>query len=104
MTQGNPNAIRFDVLVTILLQEDKSRKRRAKKHVADQAFVSSQRGNVGYTSSSSKPKVASSKSSNKSKKVVDKGKKKLFCKTVWQIITSLMIVQRSKQRRQRREK
>ena len=80
MTQGNPNAIRFDALVTILLQEDKSTKNRAKKQVAFQAFVASQRGNAGYTSLSSKLKAASSKSSNKSEKAVEKGKKKLFCK------------------------
>ena len=33
MTQGNQNAIKFDVLVTILLQEDKSKKTRLKSRL-----------------------------------------------------------------------
>ena len=75
ITKGNPEAIKFDALVAILLQEDQSRQNRAKQRVADQAFVSAHRGN-----GNSKPKAAPSKNSNKSEKATDKGKQKLFCK------------------------
>ena len=97
MTQGNPNAIRFDALVTILLQEDKSRKNRAKKQVADQAFVASQRGNASQKLRL--PRVAISQ-----KRLWKKVRRSCFASTARQLITSLRIVQRSRQRRQRREK
>ena len=78
MTKGNHDAIKFDELVSILLQEDKSRQNRSKHRVADQAFVAAQRGNAN-SSSSNKPKAAASKSTIKSNKVVDKSNKKLCC-------------------------
>ena len=78
VTKGNPKAIKFDELVSILLQEDQSRQNRSKQCVADQAFVAAQRGNAN-TSSSNKPKGAASKSTTKSDKATDKSKKKLCC-------------------------
>ena len=79
ITKGNPEAIKFDALVAILLQEDQSRQNRAKQRVADQAFMSAHRGH-GNVSTRSKAKGASFKNSNKSEKATDKGKQKLFCK------------------------
>ena len=79
ITKGNPEAIKFDALVAILLQEDQSWQKRAKQRVAHQAFLSAHRGH-GNVSTSRKPKAASSKNSNKSEKAADKGKQKLFCK------------------------
>ena len=80
VTKGNPDAIKFDELVAILLQEDQSRQNRTKQRVADQAFVTAQRGH-GNVSTSGKSKAASSKSGNKFEKTAaEKGKQKLFCK------------------------
>ena len=80
VTKGNPDAIKFDEPVAILLQEDQSRHNRTKQRVADQAFVTAQRGH-GNVSTSGKSKATSSKSGNKSEKTaVEKGKQKLFCK------------------------
>ena len=44
ITKGNPEAIKFDALVAIVLQEDQSRQNRAKQLVADQAFISAPQG------------------------------------------------------------
>ena len=79
ITKGNPEAIKFDALVAIILQKNQSRQNRAKHGVADQAFMSAHKGHDNV-STSSKPKAASSKNSNKYEKVADKGKQKLFCK------------------------
>ena len=39
MMKGNPNALSFEELVSILLQEDQSRQNRNTMRIADQAFV-----------------------------------------------------------------
>ena len=59
MMKGNPNALSFEELVSVLLQEDQSRQNRSIMRVADQAFVASQRGKKKGSSSSSKQKFAS---------------------------------------------
>ena len=41
MMKGNPNALSFEELVSVLLQEDQSRQNRSIMRVADQAFVAS---------------------------------------------------------------
>ena len=57
MMKGDPNALLFEELVSILLQEDQSRQNRSIMRVADQAFVASQRGKGKAASSYSKPKL-----------------------------------------------
>ena len=44
MMKGNPNVLKFDDLIIILLQEDQSKKNRTKTHVLDQAFIDNQKG------------------------------------------------------------
>ena len=44
MMKGNPNALSFEDLVSILLQEHQSRQNKNIMHVADQAFMASQKG------------------------------------------------------------
>ena len=44
MMKGNPNALSFEELVSILLQEDQSRQNRSIMCVADEAFLASQKG------------------------------------------------------------
>ena len=45
MMKGNPNALSFEELVYVLLQEDQSRQNRsAMRVVADQDFIASQKG------------------------------------------------------------
>ena len=41
MMKGNPNALSFEELVFVLLQEDQSRQNRSIMRVADQDFVAS---------------------------------------------------------------
>ena len=57
MMKGNPNALSFEELVSILLQEDQSRQNKNTMHVADQAFVASQKGKGKGGSSFGKQKV-----------------------------------------------
>ena len=75
--KGNPNAIKFEELMAILLQEEQSRQNRSNMCVADEAFMASQRGKA-KASTNSKPKPASSNNS-KSEKGGDKQKKKGKC-------------------------
>ena len=44
MMKGNPNALSFEELVSILLQKDQSRQNKNIMCVADQAFMASQKG------------------------------------------------------------
>ncbi|MDM1534572.1 hypothetical protein, partial [Myroides marinus] len=44
MMKGNPNALTFDELVSVLLQEEQSRQNRTVMRIGDQAFAASQRG------------------------------------------------------------
>ena len=41
MMKGNPNALSFEELVSVLLQEDQSRQNRSIMRVVDQAFLAS---------------------------------------------------------------
>ena len=75
MMKGNPNAQKFDELITVLLQEEQSRQNRSNIRVADQAFMANQKGK-GKASHYSKQKVASSTSNTKADKDGDKSKKK----------------------------
>ena len=43
MMKGNPNALSFEELVSVLLQEDQSRQYRSIMRVADQDFIASQK-------------------------------------------------------------
>ena len=77
LMKGNPNAIKFEELMAILLQEEQSRKNRSNMRVADQAFMAGQRGKAkAFTNN--KPKPAPSNNS-KSEKDGDKQKKKGKC-------------------------
>ena len=82
MMKGNPNALSFEELVSILLQEDQSRQNRNTMRVADQAFVANQRGDKGKASFSySKQKSTNAAQSKKEDKDEKKGEKqKMFCK------------------------
>ena len=75
MMKGNPNALKFDELITVLLQEEQSRQKRSNIRVADQAFIANQRGK-GKASHYSIQKAASSTSNTKVDKDGDKSKKK----------------------------
>ena len=76
MMKGNPNALSFEELVSILLQEDQSRQNRNTMHVADQAFVANQRGSKGKAGFSySKQKSANAAQSKKEDKDEKKGEK-----------------------------
>ena len=75
MMKGNPNALSFEELGFILLQEDQSRQNTSIMRVADQAFVASQRGKNKGSSSSSKQKstnVAQPKKEDKDEKKLEK--------------------------------
>ena len=82
MMKGDPNALSFEEVVSILLQEDQSRQNRNTMRVADQAFVANQRGGKGKAGfSSSKQKSANAAQSKKEDKDEKKGEKqKMFCK------------------------
>ena len=54
--KDNPNALAFEELVSILLQEDQSRQNRSIMRVADQAFLASQKGKGKWISTTSKQK------------------------------------------------
>ena len=76
MMKGDPNALSFEELVSILLQEDQLRPNRNTMCVANQAFVANQRGSkdkAGF--SSSKQKYANVEHSKKEYKDEKKGKK-----------------------------
>ena len=79
MMKGDPNALLFEELVSILLQEDQSRQNRSIMRVADQAFVASQRGKGKAASSYSKPKSAGAGPAKKADKDEKKTEKKLRC-------------------------
>ena len=81
MMKGNPNALSFEELVSVLLQEDQSRQNRNIMRVADQAFMASQKGKGKFGSSAGKQKsvnVAQPKKEDKDEKKA--GKPKCFCK------------------------
>ena len=81
MMKGNPNALSFQELVSVLLQEDQSRQNRSIMRVADQAFVASQRGKNKDSYSSSKYKSTNAAQPKKEYKDEKKPKKhKQFCK------------------------
>ena len=89
MMKGDPNALLFEELVTILLQEDQSRQNRSIMRVADQAFIASQRGKGKAASSYSKPKFAGAGPTKKADKDEKKTEKKLrcnYCKAVDHVI------------------
>ena len=56
MMKGNPNALSFEELVSVLLREDQSRQNRYNMSVADQAFIASQKGKGQKGSFASKQK------------------------------------------------
>ena len=56
MMKGNPNALSFEELVFVLLQEDQSRQNRSNMRVADQAFIASHKGKGQRGSFASKQK------------------------------------------------
>ena len=58
MMKGNPNALAFEELVFVLLQEDQSRQNRSIMRVADQAFIANQKSRNKGGSSTSKHKSA----------------------------------------------
>jgi transposase InsO family protein len=81
MMKGNPNALSFEELVSVLLQEDQSRQNRSIMRVADQAFLTSQKGKGKWSSSTSKQKsVNAAQSKNQDKDEKKSEKQKLFCK------------------------
>ena len=57
MMKSDPNALLFEEVVSILLQEDQSRKNRSIMRVANQDFIASQRGKGKAASLYSKPKL-----------------------------------------------
>ena len=76
MMKGNPNALSFEESVSILLQEDQSRQNRNTMRVADQDFVSNQKGGKGKADFSySKQKSANAAQSKKEDKDEKKGEK-----------------------------
>ena len=77
MMKGNPNALSFEELVSVLLQEDQSRQNRSIMRVADQAFLASQKGKGKWNSSASKQRFANNSQVNEKKQ---EQKQKLFCK------------------------
>ena len=83
MMKGNPNALSFEELVSILLlQEDQSRQNMNTMRIVDQAFVANQKGDKGKAGFSySKQKSTNDAQSKKEDKDEKKGeKKKMFCK------------------------
>ena len=58
MMKGNPNALSFEELVFVLLQEDQSRQNRNIMRVANQAFWAGQKGKGKVGSLTGKPKSA----------------------------------------------
>ncbi|KAH7439697.1 hypothetical protein KP509_04G073000 [Ceratopteris richardii] len=56
MMKGNPNALSFEELVSIPLQEDRSTQNRSIMRVADQAIMASEKGKGKWSSSTSKQK------------------------------------------------
>ena len=58
MMKGNPNALSFEELVSVLLQEDQCRQKMSNVRVADQAFLASQKGRGKYNSSANKQRFA----------------------------------------------
>ena len=89
MMKGNANALSFEELVSILLQEDQSRQNRNIMRVADQAFWAGQTGKGKVGPSIGKPKsayvVQPKKEDKDEKKVV---KQKVFCKYCKALIMS----------------
>ena len=56
MMKGNPNALSFEELVSVLLQEDQSRQNRSIMCVVDQPFIASHKGKGQRGSFTSKQK------------------------------------------------
>ncbi|WP_286489044.1 hypothetical protein, partial [Escherichia coli] len=82
MMKGNPNALTFDELVSVLLQEEQSRQNRTVMRIGDQAFAASQRGKgkaFSQGGDKSKADSAHQSSSKDAKKGGDKPKKKGKC-------------------------
>ena len=81
MMKGNPNAMSFEELVSIFLQEDQSRKNRSIMRVADQDFIASQKGKGQKGSFAGKQKSVNSAYTKKEDRDEKKAKKqKIFCK------------------------
>ena len=66
MMKGNPNALSFEELVPVLLQEDQSN--RSIMCVADQAFLSRQKGKGKWNSSANKQRFANNSQVNEKNK------------------------------------
>ena len=77
MMKGNPNALSFEELVSVLLQEDQSRQNRSIMRVANQAFLVSQKGKGKWNSFASKQRFANNSQVNEKKQ---EQKQELFCK------------------------
>ena len=83
MMKGNPNALSFEELVSVLLQEDQSRQNRSIMRVADQAFLASRNGKGKYNSCTSKQRFVNTSQVNEKEQ---EQKQKLFCNTVKEMI------------------
>ena len=75
MMKGNPNALSFEELVFVLLQEDQSRQNRSNMRVADQAFIASQKGKGQKGSFASKQKSVNAAYTKKEDRDEKKAKK-----------------------------
>ena len=78
MMKGNPNALKFDELLTVLLQKEQFRQNRSNICVVDLFIVANQKGKE-KASHYSKQKVASSTRNTKVDKNGDKSKNKGKC-------------------------
>ena len=81
--KGNPNALAFEELVSVLLQEDQSRQNRSIMSVADQAFLAKGK----WSSSTSKQKSATNVAQSK-KEDKDEKRRNCFASTVKETIMS----------------
>ena len=85
MMKGNPNALLFEELVSVLLQEEQSRQNRNIMRVADQAFAASHKGKGKF-----KPKSATGADGSKNQDKGDQKKEKKvrcnYCKEPGHVI------------------
>ena len=73
--KGNPNAISFEELAFVFLQEDQSWQNSSIMHVAHQAFLASQNGKGKWNSSARKQRFANTSQVNEKKQ---EHKQKMF--------------------------
>ena len=80
--KGNPNALSFEELVFVLLQEDQLRQNKNIMRVADQAFVASQKGKgkIGPSMAGKQTSASPTQSKKEDKDEKKAGKQKMFCK------------------------